>query len=311
MPLSNTGKGTAFAIGSLILLGGMPVIANSRPADFGALGFAFWLSVWQSVFAIPLFVWELRTGKGGIFSAQLSATEKRRALLTILFTGVLFGIATYLYVFGVEKAGAVSAAIAIQAYPVFAILLETIFLKRRKTPLELALTAILLISLYYLGTGGTWRIDGLSVWFLVALGTPLVWAVAHIIVKEELGRTPITPVQVTFSRVITSTLFLGIVVAFLEPASFAQGIARLDFQRIALFMGLVYYLELILWFNAVQYIAVSTASSVTTPWPALTMMLSIIFLGDHVEPYQIGAFIVIAACIYGLIIADLRKNAFL
>jgi len=55
-------------------------------------------------------------------------------------------------------------------------------------------------------------------------------------------------------------------------------------------------------------IDVSLASSITTPWPALTMVLSAVFLGDRVEPYQIAAFILIAACIYGLMIAGLRKS---
>jgi len=50
----------------------------------------------------------------------------------------------------------------------------------------------------------------------------------------------------------------------------------------------------------VRHIDISLASSITTPWPALTMVLAVIFLGDRVETYQIGAFIVAGLCIYGL-----------
>jgi drug/metabolite transporter (DMT)-like permease len=220
----------------------------------------------------------------------------------------MFGLSTYLYVLGIEKAGAVNAAIAIQTYPLFAILWETVFLKRRKNLIELALTATLVGALYFLGTGGTWRMENVSIWFLVALGVPFLWSVAHVIIKEEFGRTPITPAQVTFFRVAISAVFLGLVLFVVEPSNFFSAITQLDFQFFALVMGLVYYLELIVWFYAVRHIDVSLASSITTPWPALTMVLAVIFLGDTIESYQVGAFMVVVAAIYGLMIAGLKKE---
>ena len=301
-------SGIALAFVCLGLLGVMPIIANSWPDGFGALGFAFLLSVWQVVFAVPLFAWGFRGSEKGIFSAKLSGRERRRALWVALLTGAMFGLSTYLYVLGVEKAGAVSAAIAIQAYPLFAILWETLFLKRRKTPVELILTAALIAALYFLGTGGTGRVDGFSPWFLLALGVPFLWSIAHVIIKEELGRSPVTPAQVTFFRVLISAVFLGGVVVALDPSDFAATLLRVDFQFFGAAMGLVYYLELIAWFHAVRHIDVSLASSITTPWPALTMALAVIFLGDRIEPYQIVAFVVVAVSIYGLLVASLRKE---
>ena len=299
--------GIALAFVCLCILGVMPIIANSRPGDFGALAFALLLSIWQLVFAVPLFAAGLRGRDRGIFGARLDRGERRRTLAVVLMTGAMFGLSTYLYVLGVEKAGAVSAAIAIQAYPLFAILWETLFLKRRKTAVELMFTATLIGALYFLGTGGTGRIDGLSPWFLVALGVPFLWSIAHVIIKEELGRTPVTPAQVTFFRVLVSTLFLGLVVVVVEPGAFAEALARPDFQLFAAVMGLVYYLELIVWFHAVRHIDVSLASSITTPWPVVTMALAVLFLGDRIETYQIIAFVIVCASIYGLLIAGLRK----
>jgi drug/metabolite transporter (DMT)-like permease len=300
--------GIALAFVCLCILGVMPVIANSRPGGFGALGFAFLLSVWQLVFALPLFAWELRSDDKGIFGARLDRRERRRAPLVALLTGAMFGLSTYLYVLGVEKAGAISAAIAIQAYPLFAILWETLFLKRRKTPLELMLTTGLIAALYFLGTGGSWRIEGFSPWFLLALGVPFLWSIAHVIIKEELGRTPVTPAQVTFFRVLISAAFLGLVVAVVEPTILSTTLSRPDFQLFGAVMGLVYYLELIVWFHAVRHIDVSLASSITTPWPALTMVLAVLFLGDQIRAYQIVAFVIVAASIYGLLVAGLRKE---
>jgi drug/metabolite transporter (DMT)-like permease len=309
MAAPKTGTGIGLAIVCLGILGIMPVLSNSRPADFSALGFAFWLSVWETVFAIPLVAHERRNGTSLLLSVEAGTASRRRALAVVVVTGAMFGLSTFLYVFGIERAGAVSAAIAMQAYPVFAILWESLFLKRRKSMVELLLTAALMVALYYLGTGGTWRIDGFSPWFLLALGVPFLWSVAHVIIREELGRTPVTPAEVTLLRVAVSTVFLGGIIAMVDPQQFAAGLVRGDFLLFGMAMGLVYYLELIVWFYAMRHIDVSLASSITTPWPALTMVLSAIFLGDRVEPYQIAAFILIAGCIYGLMIAGLRKSS--
>ncbi len=206
-----------------------------------------------------------------------------------------------------RKRGAANAAIAIQAYPLFAILWESLFLKRRKTAPELALTVVLICALYYLGTGRTFLMSGLSPWFLVSLGVPLLWSIAHVIIKEELSSTPITPAQVTFFRVAISTLFLALVLIVAIPSGIATVVAAI-FHTMSAVMGLVYFLELIVWFYAVRHIDVSLASSITTPWPALTMVLAVPFLGDTIAPYQIAALAVVVACIYGLTLASLRKT---
>lgn len=302
----SVGKGVALALVCLGLLGTMPIIANLRPAEVDALSFAFALSVWQVVFALPVFGVELKRGTKGIFGAHLTPPARRRMVGVALLTGAMFGLSTYLYVLAVTKAGAANAAIAIQAYPVFVILIETLALKRRKTLAELALTGVMIGALYFLGTGGTFRMSGLSPWVLVALGVPFLWSIAHVIIKEELSRTPITPIQVTLFRVGISTVFLFGVLALVAPTDIAQSFGAV-LHLTSMAMGLVYFTELVFWFYAVRHIDVSLASSITTPWPALTMVLAVPILGERIEAYQIVALIVVIACIYGLTLLGLRK----
>ncbi|GEO81926.1 hypothetical protein ROR02_20570 [Pararhodospirillum oryzae] len=301
----STGKGIALSLVCLVMLGIMPILSNLRGADVGALGFAFALSAWQVVFAAPLFVWERDRGRRAGLGFDLPRRERGRMILVALFTGTLFGLATYLYVLGIEKAGATNAAIAIQAYPLFAILWETLFLRRRKRAVELALTTVLIGSLYFLGTGGTFRMSGLSSWFLVSLGVPFLWSVAHVIIKEELRNTPITPVQITFFRVAISALFLLIILLVMMPSGLAAGFDAFV-QPMSAIMGLIYFLELIVWFHAVRHVDVSLASSMTAPWPALTMVLAVPFLGDAIAVHQVVALLIVIACVYGLTRASLR-----
>lgn len=308
MHIQNPLRGAALALVCLILLAIMPVIANSRPAGFDALSFAFALSIWQLVFSVPLFGSELLRGKPGVFGMRHSKPALRRMITVALVTGAMFGLSTYLYILGVERAGATNAAIAIQAYPLFAILWETAFLGRRKTMPEMLLTGVMLAALYYLGTGGSWVLADVSVWFFVALGVPFLWSIAHVLIKEELSRTPVTPAQVTFFRVAISTGFLAVLLMIVKPAGFGADLYAILANPFTIAMGLVYYLELVVWFHAVRHIDVSLASSITTPWPAVTLVLAYFFLGDAIVPYQIAALCVVVACIYGLTYAAVLRR---
>lgn len=304
----SAGRGIGLAFVCLVILGIMPIISNGRPAGFGALSFALFLSLWQVLFALPLFVREAAGRKAGLFDPGLATGARSKILAVVLSTGVIFGLSTYVYVLAFEKAGAVSAAIAVQAYPLFAILWETVFLNRRKSGPELFFTALLLAALFYLATDGTGRIDDLSVWFLLALCIPFLWSVAHVILREMLTHTPVTPAQVTFFRVLVSSAFLLVaLIATGGTDRFMADMARIDFQAVAILMGLVYYLELITWFHAVRHIDVSVASSITVPAPALTMVLAIVFLNESVEAYQLVTLSVVIVSIYGLLLAGRRR----
>ena len=111
----SVGKGILLSLVSLALLGVMPIVSNLRPSNIDPLSFAFALSVWQVIFAAPLFGLEFGRGTKGVFGLDLTRRERRRMIFVALLTGMLFGLSTYLYVLAVEKAGAANAAIAIQA----------------------------------------------------------------------------------------------------------------------------------------------------------------------------------------------------
>ncbi|MBB1092442.1 DMT family transporter [Rhodopseudomonas palustris] len=308
-PSSRPALGIGLALQCLLLLGVMPIIANGRPMESGALVFALWLSVWQLLFSLPPFVREWRTGERGLFSDSLQPLRKRRLIAVTLLTGALFGLSTWLYVLAFEKAGAVNAAIALQAYPLFAAGLEAVFLGRRKSWGELGFMLLVLAALYYLATKGTWRLEGLSFWFLLALAVPAIWSIAHIIIREALVNTPITPHQVTVSRLIVSvTLLFPLTLAIEGSSSVSSSAFNGTLQLFAIAMGLAYYLELIIWFNAVRHIDVSVASSITVPAPAITIALAAFLLGETVTGPQLLALTAVFLGLFGLIIAGLRNR---
>jgi drug/metabolite transporter (DMT)-like permease len=305
--ISGARRGMTLAFVCLLLLGLMPVITNGRPAGFGALTFALALTVWQLLFSLPLLVIEWRRGERGMFRQALPRAHRRRVLAITLFTGLLFAFSTWAYVAAFEKAGSVNAAIALQAYPLCAAGLEALFFGRRKSRTELGFIALILIALYELATQGTWRMSGLTPWFALALAVPVLWSVAHVILKELLVTSSITPNQVTTSRLVVTLLFLLPLALGIEGfGEIARAAAALRFETFGLLMGLAYYLELIVWFNAVRYIDVSVASSIAVPAPVVTMLLAWLLLGEEIHCFQLVALALVGIGLLGLLGAGFR-----
>ena len=76
----------------------------------------------------------------------------------------------------------------------------------------------------------------------------------------------------------------------------------------AVAMGFVYYLELIIWFYAVKHVDVSVASSIITPWPAVTVVLAIIFLHESIKSYQVVTLVIVFISVYGILLSGKKKR---
>ncbi len=298
----NRTKGIIFAFFSLLLLGVMPIISESRPTEFDALTFAFLLSFWELICSLPLLIVEFSTNRLGIFGKAVQKKVRRKTILILIITGIIFSFSTFLYVFSFSK-GIVTSSIALQAYPLFSLLGEVIVLKKKSHWSEFLFLVCMLVGLYYIGTEGTWLIKDFSVWFLLALLVPVLWSIAHLTLKISLDTTPVTPNQITFFRVLISSGVLFILASFLNGFSFVQSsFFNGDFQLFAMLMGLAYYLELINWFYCVKHVNVSVASSITTPTPIITTLLTIlIFPFSVIQNYQIIGMIIVLGSLLGLI----------
>ncbi len=282
----------------------MPVLSNARPAGSDALAFAIWTTVWQLLAALPLFLIERAKEGPARKPAEPPAMGRARIGLIALATGGMFGLSTYLYVLSAEKAGPVSMVIALQAYPFVAMSLEALFLGKRKSRGEIGFTLLMVGALLYLTTEGRFSLAAVSWWTVLALAIPLLWSIAHLLLKRVLDTTPVTPNQVTVSRLVISGAFLLLLQALLgESGRLSQAWSEPGFQRAAIILGVAYYLELIFWFHAMRHIDVSVASSVTVPAPVVTMLLTASILGEAIATYQVVAMLVVAASLYGLLMA--------
>jgi drug/metabolite transporter (DMT)-like permease len=186
--------------------------------------------------------------------------------------------------------------------------MEFVLFRKKKRILEILFTVLMLVGIYYLGTEGTWLISGFSPWFLLALVVPILWSIAHVIIKNNLDKSPITPNQITFIRVSISTVILfTLIIVFKGGNNLISGLFNPSFQIFGFFMGLVYYLELVNWFYAVKHVEVSVASAITAPTPIITMILAVFVLNEIFEIFELVALLIVLFGLYGIIWSGRRK----
>ena len=116
---------------------------------------------------------------------------------------------------------------------------------------------------------------------LLLLLTPLFWQLGHVMAK----RTDYSPITIATLRNTFGGLLL------LVPAV----MAGFGFTRLALAEGLIIALTQSLWYSAIARINLSKATAILTPAPALTVLLSIPFLGERVTSYHIAGLTLITA----------------
>jgi drug/metabolite transporter (DMT)-like permease len=296
-------KGIQLSLLCLLILGILPIIATVRTNDGNALAFAFWLSFWQLAFATPVYLVQRNQAQvAGARHRSAGAFSRNQTWALVALTGVLFGAATFAYVLAVDQTGPVTFAVAVQAYPLFALLWETLLLRKRKSTAEMTFMLVIAASMVYLGTQGTWHLSTISSGFWLALVVPLLWSIAHVIIKEMMNAEAITPSEVIVTRVLIAALLLGFACLLTQGSSglLSTGM-NWKFQVVALLMGFAYYLELFSWFTAVKYIDVSKGASITAPAPAVTVLLALVLLGQELHDYQITALVLVVGSVVGLI----------
>lgn len=301
-PIPRRSTGIALALLCLLLLGVMPLIAAHRPAGSDGLTFALGLTLWQLLFALPLFLAERRRDQ------PPRPAPGRKTLAIALLTGAMFGTSTLMYVIAADRAGPVDMAIALQAYPFIAMAMEALIQRKRRNRTEIACAVVMAAALVWLIIGGSLSAARISGWVIFTLGVPLLWSAAHLMLRQVLTTTAVTPSEVTVTRlVISGAMLLVLVALFGEPGALLRALGDPGFQMAAAAMGLAYYLELILWFSAIRHIDVSLGSSITVPAPAVTMALTALVLATPVAPYQIASMAVITAALYGLVFGGRPK----
>ena len=262
-------RGTLLAFTVLVLLGVEPVVIKANqisPLAFASL----------SAISASIILWPVLLTKGLAREIREKPGELKKAFLTGLFATA---IAYSLFSYGTALSTAINSAIITRFEVFYSILLSWFLLKERITRGTLLSAVILVLGVFLVVTQGK-RFE-LREGDLLLLVTPLFWQLGHAVAK----RTDYHPITIATLR----NTFGGFLL--LVPA-IATGLA---FTKLALVEGLIIALTQSLWYLSIALINLSKATAILTPAPALTVILSILLLGEKVTPYHIVGLILIIA----------------
>ncbi len=306
--------GVFFALVVLLGNGVHPIINGYRPDDLSSLTFAWMISLIEVIGALPFYFRARSRALKNKGSPQLNFDRQKKlpmkvVLLRMALVGLIFSIATYLYIEGLTLASSISGSIALKTAPIYAMVIGVLFLKEKTDLIQILITLLMFIGLYYLATKGTFRLEGFSVGFVILLIVPFLWSAGHAITKPLLTSGSISIPLVIIIRV-------GITFIVLLSASWAvEGIdhiftSLLDPANLlfALAMGGTYLFMHLSWFSSLSKINLSYASSLVIPSPAITAIISVLLGTEPLLGYQITGMVVMFAGLYTLIVYNSKKS---
>ncbi|WP_297536508.1 DMT family transporter [Thermococcus sp.] len=254
-------EGTLLAFTVLVLLGLEPAVIKANPVN----PFAF---ASLSALIASLILWPVILLGGQAREILERPAELRKTFLTGLFATA---IAYSLFSYGTRLSTAVNSAILTRFEVFYSFLISWLLLRERITGRAVVSALALIAGVFLVVAQG--RVSLLKGDVLLLL-TPLFWQLGHAIAK----RTDYSPVTIATLRNTFGGLLL------LVPA-FITGFA---FTKLALAEGLIIALTQSLWYLAIARINLSKATAILTPAPALTVLVSIVLLGESVTPYHLA-----------------------
>ncbi len=297
--------GIIYALVVLIGNGIHPIINTTRPDDLTALQFVFLMSLWECCLSIPLLFKDFKAKKAHSKKIEVPSSQKTnlgKIAARLVLVGLIFSLATYLYIEGLTLAGSVSGSIAIKISPIYAMIIGILFLHEKIDIKQIILTILMLGGIFYLGTEGKFQIETFSLGFAMCLTTPLLWIIGHAITKPLLTKKLVSPAQVIFIRsgVITLSIFIVNSIVYGFQSIFAS-FAQFDHLFFAFLMGGTYLLMHISWYTSIKFIDLSYASALVTPSPIITALLSFLILNEPIESYHIIGMIILFVGLYLMI----------
>ncbi len=305
--------GVAYALVVLVGNGIHPIINNSRPDELNGFLFVLLMSFWEFITSMCIsLLGKYRKKKANLHqkppTSIHSPINHKKNIGILIGVGMIFSVATYLYVEGLINAGAVSGSIAMKASPIYAFIIGALFFKERPKFGQIFFTFIILVGIYYLGTEGTWQMDTFSLWFGLLLLVPLLWVIGHSFTKPLLEKGQVTTLRVIQIRSGVITTILLIISLFLFGFQEVVNIFISWEAFVSSFlMGFIYFLMHYSWYNSIQTISIAYASALVTPSPLITAFLAWMFLDEALLPFHFIGLLITIIGLYGLIWINSKK----
>ena len=298
--------GVFSAIITLIAISTQPIISGNRPSVLDPFIYAIATVLFENIMILPLAVTHSIKRKKSYPDMLKNALKKH--WWRFLIVGSVFAGAQIMFFYGFDLSGAVSGSIAMKSSIIFTMAIGWIFLKEKASWIQIILTGVILVALFYTLTSGTFQMDQVNYGTLILFIMPLLWTIGHSITKPLLQMEMVAPSQIIYIRTFLSTIILSIVYFSLNPLS---NIALFFNWYNLLFMFLIaltYAVGHYGWYTSIKNIDLALSSAIQAPQPILTSFLAWVFLDETLKLYHyIGLAVIITAIL--IILYDKQRLA--
>ncbi len=304
LDIKDSTKGFFFGIGSLILIGIQPIIANSRPSVIDAYLFAMMSIMYQALIFLPLMIVERKSYYNNIKNTENTIIIKyssgwRKHKKLILYIGVNFAIAQILFYIAFQLAGAINAALAQKTTIIFGLLFGFLINHEKISITQILFSLLLLFGVILAVTNGSFNLLEFNIGVIIMMITTILWMFAHALTKPILEKEEISSIQLVFIRNLLNGLILIMTYFLFYPLENIELIVNPVNQFFYILMGVVYGFDLLCWYLSLKYIDVSTASIIIAPSPIITVIIATIFLGEDFTIFHVlGTLIIIISIIF-------------
>jgi drug/metabolite transporter (DMT)-like permease len=222
--------------------------------------------------------------------------------------GSIFAFATIFVIRGFSGTDSITGAVAVKTQPVSMFLIGLFFLKERIKWADFIFSAIMLTSVIYVISKGTFQIgfvDASVIWLIIA---PIMWNIGHSITKPLFNQKKISPTQLIFFRTGISLLILIIIYIFFGDLSQLSQFLSPPHLFFMFLMGLNYAFMHYFWYNTIKRIDLTIATSLIIPAPVITAIFAVFFLGENFYLYHLFGMIGTFIGIYGMLLVQKRKK---
>ncbi|MHA1821947.1 MAG: EamA family transporter [Promethearchaeota archaeon] len=322
-------KGVIYALGTLISVSVQPIITLKRSMEVDPMLYAIFTVFFEAVFIIPIMIPQIvrRTNKvgavkeGAVMEGAVkegaqglrdeirdlnNGEDKGRGLWKFFIIGGIFALAQYLFYVGFDRTDAITGSIAVKSTIVFTLIGGFLFLNEKVTGLQVILTGVILITLVYVISEGTFSVLKINIGTLILVLVPLLWTAGHSITKPLLRRGVVMPSEVIFFRTLVSFILLITIYISYKPVSDILIIFKSANLINVMVIAMTYLVAHYCWYLSISNIDLALSSAIQSPQPIITSIFAAIFLREGIKFYQVIGLIIITSSII-LILRDKNK----
>lgn len=292
----------------LVSIALQPIITNATPAGTNRLLFTLVTVMMECMFTLPVLAVETKLTHESFRNFIGSVNTWKEHWWRFLAIGLIFASATFLVIFGYASTDPISGAIAVRLQPVSMLVIGYLFLGEDIRKTQVLFTGIMLLSIYYMSTGGSWLLGDFSHGIIFLLIAPILWNVGHSIAKRILETRIISTPQLVVIRTGLSSVILVIVYFMIDGGASAWQLLDPSYTILMVLMGLNYMIQHYFLYKAMTYIDLSVVTAIMIPSPVLTTIFSAVIFGQVIQMHHVIGMVGAFTGLYGLLFFKIKRS---